>query len=492
MMTDLSTMVREDALTFAHSAHLQLHHCQLNDDWYLRLLAFDIERIATASFSRYLCNMPPGSGKTFLLSVTLGAWLLGHKPWTRILIASYGDVPALLISRKIRDLLQAPFFRRAFSNTVLAKDQRAAGDFATTAGGAVYARSIEGATTGLRCDYLICDDLVQIRDSGDLKHLSSVNQSYHTELVSRINPPGTIVIVQHRLNPGDLTGHLVKRPGWKHRVLPLVAPEDRNYRLKNGVWRRKEGDVLRPNAYTQEYIAELREQTGAPGFGPLYQQTFDGPDVAQVRRQDFVIETFYARPGVPFILSIDPNFRGESGQSFSVIQCWGILEDGRYVLFDEWRARVHKSIFANQIRLMRANYRAQMILIEDNGPALDFQAQFDSMTCPVILMQPTTDKLSRLRRNIHLFRNRQVVLRAGPFNADLIAEFEEFPYGAYSDQVDAATQFFDYIGSDDLPPISFPPPARPMGSHGSIRRARAQLYWNAGRPSAPYVFSRRG
>ena len=51
-----------------------------------------------------------------------------------------------------------------------------------------------------------------------------------------------------------------------------------------------------------------------------------------------------------------------------------VLQNGRWQVsaFDQWRGRVHKSIFANHIRAMRANYRAQMILIEDNGPALDF------------------------------------------------------------------------------------------------------------------------
>ncbi len=396
-----------------------------------------------------------------------------------------------MISKKIRDLMQAPFFQRAFPNTVLAKSQRAAGDFATTAGGAVYARSIDGATTGLRCDYLICDDLVQIRDSGNVPHLESVNRRFDSELISRLNPPGTIVIVQHRLNPLDLTGHVLKRSGWLHRVLPLIAPEDRNYHLKKGIWRRKDGGVLRPNAYSAEHIAELREHTGAPGFGPLYQQSFDGPDVVQVRREDFVVQAFYARPAIPFILSIDPNFKGENGRSFGVIQCWGILEDGRYLLFDQWRGRVHKSLFADQIREMRGKYRARVILIEDNGPALDLQAYFDCSTCPVILVQPTNDKVSRLRRNLDLFRGRQVVLRAAPFNAELFDEFEQFPYGAHSDQVDSATQFFDCIRSDDLPPISYPPPGRDMGSLGDIRKVRALLQFNAGRPLGPYVFSRR-
>lgn len=170
---------------------------------------------------------------------------------------------------------------------------------------------------------MIIDDPVQIRDSGNLPKLELVNTAFDTELTNRLNNPltGTIVIVHHRLNQADLTGHVLKRKGhcFKQRRLALIATEDHNYRLKNGVWRRKEGEILRPDAYSPEYIAELREITKAPGFGPLFQQRFDGPDLLQVRREDFVIHPIYARPTVPFVLSIDLNHKGEDGQSYSVI-----------------------------------------------------------------------------------------------------------------------------------------------------------------------------
>lgn len=41
-------------------------------------------------------------------------------------------------------------------------------------------------------------------------------------------------------------------------MLPLIAPEDREYRLKKGIWCRKKGEVLRPDAYSPEYVADLR------------------------------------------------------------------------------------------------------------------------------------------------------------------------------------------------------------------------------------------
>ncbi len=486
-------LLRRDPLTFAKQMHFELYHSVLSDDPYLvLLLTSDVERIVQGDISRYVCNLPPGHGKTFVFSMTLPAWLLGHKPSARILIVSYGEDLATDSSRKVRAILQAPSYRKAFPETILATDQKAARDFATTAGGRVHARSIDGAITGVRCDYLIIDDPVQIRDSGNRPHLDWVNAQFDTVLVNRLNNPGTgtIVIVHHRLNQAeDLTGHVLKRPAWFHRALPLIASEDCDYCLKHGIWHRKEGELLRPDAYSQEYVAELRENTQAPGFGPLYQQRFDGPDVLQVQREDFVIQRFYAPPPVPYILSIDPNHKGEDGRSFGVIQCWGLMADDKYLLYDQWRGRAHRHAFADHLRSMKAKYRPRYILIEDNGPALDLQEQFETSGCPVILVNASGNKLTRLRRHLDLFRNHQVILRGGvPFMEVLMVEFENFPYGANDDQVDTATQFFDWIRSNSVPAIARPQTV--MGALGNARHARKMLYWSAGRPRS-CVFSRR-
>jgi phage terminase large subunit-like protein len=138
---------------------------------------------------------------------------------------------------------------------------------------------------------------------------------------------------------------------------------------------------------------------------------------------------------------------------------------------------------------MKAKYRPRVILVEDNGPALELQERFETEHCPVILIIPSGNKLARLRRHLGLFHAGRVLVRAGlPCMEELMTEFETFPYGDDDDQVDAATQFFDWIESNDIP--SNASPQRCMGVIPSARQARADLHWNAGRPTR-YVFSRR-
>ena len=87
-MPTIHELLRRDALTFVRRAHLAVHQSALTDEMYLRLLAYDLERILSGAMTRYICNMPPGHGKTFVFSIALPAWLLGHKPSARILSLS--------------------------------------------------------------------------------------------------------------------------------------------------------------------------------------------------------------------------------------------------------------------------------------------------------------------------------------------------------------------------------------------------------------------
>lgn len=68
-----------------------------------------------------------------------------------------------------------------------------------------------------------------------------------------------------------------------------------------------------------------------------------------------------------------------------------------------------------------------------------------------------------------------------------MTEFEKFLQGLNDDH--QADKFSERIRSNNVPVIVAP--QRAMGALGSARRARETLYWNAGRPSGPYVFSRR-
>jgi hypothetical protein len=84
---------------------------------------------------------------------------------------------------------------------------------------------------------------------------------------------------------------------------------------------------------------------------------------------------------------------------------------------------------------------------------------------PVI---PLESKIVRLREHIETIRSRGIHLPDdAPWSQEYMDEFVEFPSGRFTDQVDATTQFLDYVR---LHPIIRPPLDRTTGVHLSYRR----------------------
>src|SRR5262245_55979905 len=81
---------------------------------------------------------------------------------------------------------------------------------------------------------------------------------------------------------------------------------------------------------------------------------------------------------------------------------------------------------------------------------------------------PRSSKAARLRPHVDTILGRRIWLpQYAPWRADFVAEFVEFPHGDFTDQVDATTQYLDWIGEQ---PNLVPPPARCMGVLGRPSR----------------------
>jgi hypothetical protein len=76
-----------------------------------------------------------------------------------------------------------------------------------------------------------------------------------------------VVVIAHRLNANDLSGHTRKLGGWRHVALPLIATRTKSYDLGYGTWRRERGELLRSGSHTAKQIQQLQMTTVDPGQG---------------------------------------------------------------------------------------------------------------------------------------------------------------------------------------------------------------------------------
>jgi predicted phage terminase large subunit-like protein len=479
MNIDTKKLVQTEFLAFAMKAFAGLNKGRsLGKDKYLKLLAQTLTRVATGETKRLVVNMPPRHFKTFMGSICLPAWTLAHNPSAKIIILTYGQDLADKIAYAVRDTLRSEWYLQAF-RTRLRKDRAKLMDFITTDGGGVRSLSIEGGVTGLGADFIIIDDPIEIKDCENAKRLERVNELFDNEIQTRLDNPkkGRIVIIAHRISEEDLPGHVLKKGGWQQLKLPLVAPRAHTYELEDGeAWSRKKGELLRHDAYTQRQIQELRASK-QPGFETLQQQNPGGSDRLRIKENYFPT---FLRPelqvtDLPVVLSIDPGQKGGPTNSFSVIQAWA-PKDGVHLLLDQWREQTTYREFRSDAWRFIRKYRPSVILIEatGQGPALISDVKPQNGV-EVVTITPTGDKVERLRKHRRVIRRGLVQL---PQNAlwydEFINEATQFPYGAFDDQMDALSQYLDWItqhpNPEKRPPMAV---AQAVDSHGRTIRPAA-------------------
>ena len=467
-MSPIDHLIRSEQLAFAMKS-FALRPGERLEPWpYVRFIVAHLDKVVSGKVKRLVVALPPRHGKTFLCSISFAAWILAHNPAAKILIISYGQELADKIAYDIRAILQCEWFRRLFK-TRLKKSKLE--DLVTTAGGGVRSVSLEGGVTGLGADYIIVDDAVQIKDADNDKQLERVNALFDAEIRTRLNSPkkGAIVIVAHRLAENDLPGHVLAEGGWKLVRLPLIAPRARTYETDDDfVWERRKGELLRPDAFTMRDIGRLRRMK-LPDFETLQQQNPGERDRLRVKAEHFgLFRPGDVPPDAPVVLSIDPGQKGGPSNSYHVVQAW-MSWGGRHFLVDQWRDRGPYRDFRDEVRGFIRRWRPSAILIEATGNGLALVSDIrPQVGMQVVQVTPVDDKVTRLRRHLKTIRAGAVcVPEFAPWLEIFVAELTAFPYGEFDDQVDALSQYLDWIAKN--PYLAKRPPravAAAISGHG--------------------------
>jgi predicted phage terminase large subunit-like protein len=243
------------------------------------------------------------------------------------------------------------------------------------------------------------------------------------------------------------------------RVLPLIAERKKTYDVGYGKWTRKHGELLRPGSHSAKQLKHLRENAINPGFQLFYQQGSGGGASITIKAQHFATHDSRPMPHLPILLSVDPGQRGGPTNSYSVIQAWRPVE-GDHFLLDQWREQCGYEMLRERYWYFVRHFRPSVALIEAtaNGTALISNARRKRFVRVVEIEPDNRSKAARLLAHVPLIRQHHIHLPAyAPWRADYIKEFVEFPSGPFDDQIDATTQYLDWIAVNPLPDL---PPKR--------------------------------
>jgi predicted phage terminase large subunit-like protein len=414
-------------------------------NWHIDLICDRLEKVRRGEIRRLIINLPPRGLKSMLVSVAFPAFLLGHDPRTRIIVASYGADLAGKFGADTRTVMQSRWYLDLFSGARLLGGTPAAGDFSTTQQGGRLAVSAGGPITGRGARLIVIDDPLKASDAASDVERDRINAWFDQNVVQRLDDKkaDAIIVVMQRLHDEDLTGYLLEKGGWEHLRLPAIAEDDECFKLAiGGTVGRNDGEALHPAREPLETLEALKHSIGVYDFAGQYQQDPAPREGGLVRAEHFPRQS---AENVRFDMTVqswDTAHKTGELNDYSVCTTWGRTSERRYHLLDVFRDKLAFPQLVARVQTLHAHHDPQTILVEDSasGASLIQSLRQDS-NLPIKAIRPEGDKITRLNLLTGIIESGHVILPPqAPWIDDFILEITRFPRAKHDDQVDSLTQ----------------------------------------------------
>jgi predicted phage terminase large subunit-like protein len=417
-------------------------------NWHIEAIAYQLMQVHGGNTRRLLINQPPRSLKSICVSVAYVAWLLGHDPCRRIIVASYSADFAAELHRQFRLVIGSEWYRRLFPAACWIKETGL--ELVTTQGGGRYATSVGGTLTGRGADLIIIDDPLNATEALSEPARKRVIDWYTGSLVSRLNDKenDTIIAVMQRLHEDDLAGHLLRQGGWAHLNLPAIAIEDQVVTFGAGKvnqWQR--GEPLHPERESIETLKKIKNEIGSLLFSAQYLQQPIPAEGNLIQRPWFQNYQQLPAPGheVAVVQSWDVAMMTGHSNDYSVCTSWHTRKNDA-CLAHVYRGRLAYPDLRRKVIAMASEVHATTVLIENAGPGMSLLqdlwfAMPPGMARPIGI-KPEGSKMDRMAAQSAKIEAGHVHLpQDAPWLAEFLTELLSFPGGRHDDQVDSVSQF---------------------------------------------------
>jgi len=443
-MAHVNAACRKDFVSFVRKVFYLLNPSAGFDmNWHICAIAHHLEQVWLGKIKRLIINVPPRSLKSIMCSVAFPAYVLGHDPTQRLIVASYSVDLAIKFGNDFRTVVNSAEYHGIFPAMRISAMKNTQTEVVTTLNGFRLAISVDGALTGRGGDIIVIDDpIATLAATLSQKAREHVVDWYFNAVLSRLDDKqnGAIVLVMQRLHEDDLAGVLLRGSDeWTLLSLPAITELDEEVPIGNGqVHFRRAGDVLHPERGSREKLESLRAQH-ADTFAAQHQQQPVPPGGAMIKRSWVRRYDQLPKSGL-IIQSWDvANKQGEEND-YSVCTTW-LVHDNRYYLIDVLRGRFDFPTLRRKVSEQAKLHKASQSLIEDAGFGTALIQELKTADFSVIAVKPEYDKKIRMAIQAAKFENGQVFFpKEAPWLRDLEDELFAFPSGRHDDQVDSISQ----------------------------------------------------
>jgi len=459
---------------------------EYNVNWHHEIMCHYLERWAFGqgedAIRRLMIFMPPGSGKSELVSRRLPAWIFGRNPDAGIMATSYAATLASDMNIDVQRIIDSEPYQEVFPETKLSGRNSRNSLVGSSAArnrdafeivghrGYYKCAGVGGSITGKRFYYGIIDDPMRGRQDAESKTIRDTTYNWYVNdfYTRRLNTDARILITMTRWHEDDLAGRLLslaksnpKAEQWTVIKFPMIAedplePEDPR-QVGESLWPWRYGnaeelEAVRLSAGTYTW-SSLYQQRPAPAGGSIFNRGWWG-DVSALppnRNQFYPSRPEELSPHMEqIVMSADCTFKNTDGTDYVVLQVWG-KKGGDFYLLDQVRDRMDIIGTMQSIRTLTTKWPAATAkLIEDkaNGPAVITMLRREIPG--LVPVEPQGGKVVRAQAITPYIESGNVWLprpQWANWLHDFLEELASFPSGAHDDQVDAMTQALFYLGT---------------------------------------------
>ena len=410
---------------------------------HLDQIAKKLESVENGDIKRLMIFAPPRHGKSELTSIRFPAWYLGRNPQAQVIGCSYAESLAYSNSYAIRTCIESPQYQRLWSidlDRSGAVRWQLAGKENNRA--SYIASGIGGGITGEGADLLIIDDPIKNRQDAESETVrDNIWGWYRTVARTRLQPNGAIVLIMTRWHQDDLAGRLlaqaeIEPDADKWEVLHLQASDQGN----------AQGEALWPSRYPVTELRAIKATIGSRDYTSLYDGSPEEAEGNIFKREWW---RFYRKAPEQFIMLVyswDTAFKAKEENDYSVGLLWGVTKEGYYLL-DVWRDRVEYPELKKAVVFGYDYFKPQAVLVEDKASGQSLIQELKRETrIPLLPISVDADKVSRAHAVTPLIEAGNVWLpETAPWLNNYLNELSAFPSGKHDDQVDATTQFLNWV-----------------------------------------------
>ena len=405
-----------------------------------KIISQKLERVANGELKRLIINMPPRHTKSEFASFLFPAWMMGKNPRMKIIQATHTTELAVNFGRKTKNLIDSDDYKEVFPNVKLAADSKASGRWDTSNGGMYYAVGVGSNLAGRGGDLVIIDDPHSEQTAMSNNGFDDAWEWYTGGPRQRLQPGGSIVLVQTRWSEKDMTGQLLRSMAkdpladqWEVVELPALFNDDKP------CW---------PEYWSFDDLSAVRASIPPSKWNAQYQQNPTGDENAIIRREWWKKWERKVVPNLQYVIqSYDTAFSKRETSDFSAITTWGVFypeESGTpgLILLDSQKGRWDfpelKEVALDQYKY----WDPDTVIVEAKASGLPLTHELRTMGIPVVNFTPSkgNDKVTRVHSVSPLFEAGMVWAPDETFADELIEEVAAFPNGEYDDLVDRMTQ----------------------------------------------------